>query len=577
MARSHGAHRKSIKKASGFATFVAAAAVVGAVASASPAQATLIEYGIPGTGSTVPNPPAGTPSNPWVEGGIWDQIPNRKALLDSDDYPALLGRGTKVTLSDGTVLNITGQMSIDMGAAALLRDMNQDWAADPDTVHVIYAGSQGTMVFVTAMNKAAADGRDLSNVYAILYSFPYTKGTGFIDRFGPNEDAFFTGINGGAPSIPNGPSVGIVNRQYDPMAHMPRFIWTFLVTIPNAVLGFVFEHGDLGKIDWQDPENTVTKDGNVTTYTLHSKVVPLLKPIALVGALMGIPINRMYDMLRPLDDIVRPIVDMGGQDDPGRFQLMPSPEVLIRQLAAVANGPVKAVQDLIKLILHQPLSVPNTSATSPSQGMIDQAEQKEEELTGGLTSPGSNASVNALVADSSVATPQPQAEPEAPQQPAASAQPEQSVEHEAARSQVQSPVQEQPKEPVATEETPQQPTPQPVSDPSDTTKDGDTSKEDQPSAHTDRQDDKDDKDGDKKSADENGLVSQPRSQSRPSATTPHSKTDDSDDDSSESKQTPKPKVQSHQQQTPKRSVEHDNQSNTSSANSGSSSNEGSDS
>ena len=598
MARSQGARHRMNKKKSGKVTAFLAAATLTATAIqplqhvhqpapiccshrpvyADPSLATLIEWGVPGSGGTTLNPSEETPSNPWLDGGIWDSIPDRKALLDKDLYPAVLGLKTKVTFSDGTTRVVTGQDSVNMGADALLAGIEADLAKDPNTVHVIDGGSQGSMVIIEMLIKAKAKGVNLSNMYISLYSNPYTKGTGFIDRFGSKEYALTTGFKGVAPSIPEGRTVLIVNHENDPMAHTFRYLYMAPLGILNAVLGWV-EHGDLGAegLDWWNPKNKVEVDGNVTTYTIKSKVVPLLLPLVAAGFVNGISKERMYELLKPLNDILDPLIKMTGTDDPGRFTAFPKFDVFVHQVVDLIKGIViDAPKDVVKLLTGKPVfAAEPVGELTPTQQLIKDAKDREAELNGTTHSTGTATSFATSVG----------APVETPKQTAADIQPEPSP---APQGSVGTPglrVQEQVEVQEVKEETPKPSEPK-LSDSSDNVHEHETPRVDSaaPAVHetSPEQEDQSTSDNDKKPR---GRKKQPttrkgdsddstpvrhQSQSRPSATTPHNQSDDTEDSSSQPKQTPKLKVQKHQQQTPKPAVEHENQPSSNSTTSNSS-------
>lgn len=356
--------------------------------------ASVVLLEVPGTSSTVYNPPAQSPSLSWFDGGKYDQIPDQFVLLDKSKYPAVLGHGNEITDSNGNKIIVDGQQSIDMGATWLVDLINQHNSAN--TVFVIPTGSQGAMAGREALIKLAQQGYPMDHIFMVLYSDPYTQGTGIVDRFNSNQDALNTGVMGGSPSIPSGPTVIEVNHAYDPMSNAPRYLWTLPVTVLNAILGFAFEHGDLGLINYRDPNNTVEVNGNVTKITINPRTIPLLMPIVFGAYLAGVPVNVSQALLKPLDDILRPIVDMGGQRDPGKFTLLPTPEVFVHQLAAIASGFVKAAQSLGKLATGQSPFPADLSGPDPIQQLIDQANAKDKELNGIASTPVSGASTTVL-------------------------------------------------------------------------------------------------------------------------------------------------------------------------------------
>lgn len=526
-------HRKSTTV--GAAAFLAAGILTGLVSPpaqlqaaacshrpvyADPRLAALYEWGIPGSGGTTLTPPEVPPSNIWLDGGIWADIPaEQHALLDKNAYPAVLGITTQVTFSDGTTRTVTGQDSVNMGSDALLAAVKEQLAKDPKAVFLFNAGSQGSMVVVMMLIKAKAEGIDLSNMFVALYSNPYTKGTGFIDRFGLKDWALTTGFKGQSPTIPEGPTVIIINHENDPMAHMFKYLYLAPIGILNAVLGW-YEHGDLESLDWWNPLNKVTVDDNVTTYTIKSKVVPLLLPLVALGFKAGISKERMYELLKPLNDILEPLIKMTGTDDPGKFTLFPKPDVFKKQVLDLIKGiVVNAPRDLVKLIMGKPVFVPEpTGELTPTQQLIKDAEEREK-MNSGTT--GAMATVFATPAT------QKQVDPQASPTTTPNMQPEESP-TTATRQGTQpetasqaSAVQKQAQEPETSEKTPRQSYLKP-SDSSDTPKDnGDTAKPGSSSANQADQIDS----GDGKLSDSNK-----RSDSQPK----HASAADSSDSSSSS-------------------------------------------
>lgn len=358
---------------------------------------------VPGTGSTTPNPPETTDIS-WLDNNAYKDLPV-DGVTDSDEYPATLGHGG--TNPDGSHI-ATGPESKDMGVAATIThvkgyDQNK-------TVIVMACGSQGAMVCQEAAAKLVQEGYPADHLYLVEYSNPYKEDTGFIDRFNSNEEAglpiiWMTGFKGGAPQNPEGPKILQITHEYDPMSYSPRYQWTFLWTVPNAILGFAFQHGDISLINYADPKNEEVTVGNVKTVTLHAQTVPLLMPLVLVAASMGIPPQVSQSLLKPLDDIVRPIVDMGGQKDPGKFTLFPTPEVFMNQLIHVAAGFANAIVDTAKLATGQPvLDYGKQVGPTPTEQLIAEAKAKDAELNG--TSSGTGATPTAAVNPTAAVPPQ---------------------------------------------------------------------------------------------------------------------------------------------------------------------------
>lgn len=357
------------------------------VITADPLLMALVAMNLPGTGGTkTPGTPGTKADLGWLDNGVWSQVPTRIMLDDATQYPAVLG--------DAGNGQVSGQTSMLMGANYVVRTAGN---YDPrTTVYLPEGGSQGAMGVRQAMIIMAKNGVPMDQVFGVMYSDPYTAGTGIAARFGPGQIIPTTGIEGGVPDVPAGATALSISNRYDPMAHMPKYLWTLPITGLNAILGFVFEHGDISKIDYGDPGNTVRRDGNVTYISIAPKIIPILMPIVFAAYLAGVPTNVTASILKPLDDVLRPIIDMGGQDVPGGFQLAPSPVEFAGQLFKVAQGVVNAMTDTVKLVTGQPVFA-SKSVPSPVQQLIDQAKQKDAELNGGATTPDVGTSVTTPV------------------------------------------------------------------------------------------------------------------------------------------------------------------------------------
>ncbi len=533
MARSQGAkHRARRQKVGGVTKIAAFLAMATTVASAGiqPAQQPqlqasrtvqtdynllgLVGYQANGTGSTVPNPPPGTPDVSWIDSGIWTQISDIRTLTDSEDYPATLeSSGPK-----------SGTNSVNRGATTLVSWILQN---DPNTtVSAGAGGSQGALVWYEVLRRLAAMGYPMENVFVVLYSDPGMPGTGILSRFGPNQMVLTTGLMGGAPTLPStGTYVRVVNDG-DPMAFFPKDPFNALA-LANAVAGFVFEHGKLGYIDYS--KATITTQGNVTTVVAHpyGDIVPLLVPLKLL--------NVPDQLVEFVNKLIRPIILAGGMYEQGRMQTAPSLENIVRQIRATFEGIGDATQYALKLVLHQPTSTSGnpTPVSSPTDGLIHQAEDRDNVLNGTTSSSESSFGARAVTINSSVATAQPQVQSEQSDAPDEATQP---------LVQQQAPVRD------AQEETPKQPDPKP-SDPSDNAKSDVPKVDASSSVHVTEQNDQQDQDASDKKPDEpkkKRPVSHrddsdaATSSQHQSTTTVHHQSEDTDDSSSQS--SPKPKV-----------------------------------
>jgi len=345
----------------------------------------LQSYMVPGTGSTMPNPPAGRPDLSFLDAGIWNQVPNLFALVDSDDYPATLEpSGPK-----------SGTNSVNRGASKLVSEILKN---DPNTTVVLGSGgSQGALVWYETLKQLEAAGYPMENVFVTLYSDPAMPGTGILARYGSNELVLTTGLRGGERTLPEGANIVRVVNDGDPMAFFPRDPFNALAVF-NAIAGFVFAHGDLKNIDYS--KATITKEGNVTTVVAHphGDIVPLLVPLKL----LRVPTQ----VVTLLNKLIRPVILAGGMYEEGPLLTRPSIDSMVRQFRAVLQGVQDAFQYAVKLVLHQTdatQAAPKPPVSSPTQDLIDQAEERDEELNGTTDSSESNRSAdvvtNSFVAD----------------------------------------------------------------------------------------------------------------------------------------------------------------------------------
>lgn len=350
------AHHQSQPTASATTTVQTITTDDGCVVTANVALRNVVMIFVPGTGSTVENPPPGPPDMHWLDNGTYDGV-DTVGFLDKSLYPAELGPGV-------------GQSSLDTGTVNLAARIR---TYDPKTTTIILVGgSQGAMVIGRVLNQPGMSDYDIREV---RYSNPDTPGTGITARF-PGMEVPTTGIVGGTPSLPTNVPTVSVSHEWDPMAYFPKYAWTFAFTLPVAALGFIFEHGDLGNIDYGDPQNTVTQDGDTTYVKLHSQLTPVLKPLLFAALMAGGPAAAVVAAyaLKPLDDIIRPIIALGGQSDPGAITMFPTPQVFAKQLAAIAYGPVQALQTIVKLATGQPVfHFGAPGSPSPTKDLVDQA------------------------------------------------------------------------------------------------------------------------------------------------------------------------------------------------------------
>lgn len=321
-----------------------------AVSADAVALAALALFAVPGAG--VNFPPGALAEQ---DGGIWQRIQDVTLLTDRTRYPG----------------DVTAA-SLDSGASWLTELI---LARDPSTtVSGIDTGSFGGRVAAEALNRVAATGYDMSSVFAVFYGDSNTPGTGLFDRYRPTEPTFGSDIPGGAVPLPDGTYLR-VNREYDPIAYFPRYLWN-PVSWLQILAGFVFEHSRLGSFDFDDPENVTTIDGNVVTVRVNSPVMPILMPLKLIG----VPTR----IIQALQDVMQPMVESTGMYETGKVGLLPTPQKVVQYLTAIVKGFEKAGQRLAGTLPPDgpPNPPPTTDAPTTTSEIIDAMEARDKELNG---------------------------------------------------------------------------------------------------------------------------------------------------------------------------------------------------
>ncbi|MBJ7462933.1 MAG: PE-PPE domain-containing protein [Mycolicibacterium sp.] len=334
------------------------------------ALAALALFAVPGAG--VQFPPGALDTQ---DGGIWRRIQDLTVLNDPTRYP-------------GTVT----AASVDAGATWLTELI---LARDPSTiVSGINTGSFGGRVAAEALTRVAATGYDMSSVFGVFYGDSNTPGTGIFARYAPDEPTFGSDVLGGAIELPDGTYLR-VNREYDPIAYFPKYLFNPMSWIQLAA-GFIFEHSRLENFDFEDPENVVTVDGNVVTVRVNSPVMPLLMPLKI----LGVP-TRIIDAFQA---ILQPMVESTGMYETGKVGFLPSPQKIFQQLQAVAAGFEKASQILAGNYPdpEEPGEPPVVTAPDTTTEIIDAMEDRDEELNGAPA-------LNARVATAQVQVDEPEA------------------------------------------------------------------------------------------------------------------------------------------------------------------------
>lgn len=312
--------------------------------------AALALFAVPGAG--VNFPPGALAEQ---DGGVWERIQDVTLLTDRTRYPG----------------DVTAA-SLDSGASWLTELL---LARDPSTtVSGIDTGSFGGRVAAEALKRVAATGYDMSSVFAVFYGDSNTPGTGLFDRYQSQNATFGSDIPGGAVPLPDGTYLR-VNREYDPIAYFPKYLWNPVSWLQIAA-GFVFEHSRLDSFDFDDPQNVTTVEGNVVTVRVHSPVMPLLMPLKL----LGVPTK----IIQALQDIMQPIVESTGMYESGKVGFLPTPQKTIQYLGAIAAGFARAGQRLAGIDPPdpQPSEPPVTTAPKTTSQIIDAMEARDRELNG---------------------------------------------------------------------------------------------------------------------------------------------------------------------------------------------------
>lgn len=343
------------------------------------------QFQVPGTGSTINNPPTEMPDMSYLDSGVWNRIPDGYALLDKRLYPATLEQSGPNS----------GENSVSRGADALVAEILKK---DRRTTVIGGAGgSQGALVWAEALERLAAMGYPMDNVFVVLYSDPGMPGTGILSRYTPSEKVLTTGLHGGATELPTeGKFVRVVNAG-DPMAFFPKDPWN-LVAVLNAVAGFVLEHGALKDVDYQNA--TVTTEGNVTTVVArpYGDVVSLVAPLVML--------NMPPQLVRFVNELIEPLVLAGGMYETGHIQQNPSLESVFKQIVAIATGIRNAIEYAVRVATGQPTPVVRKGPTgpglpgSPVEDLIDDMYDRDEELNGS-PAPADDESSNSFASQAS--------------------------------------------------------------------------------------------------------------------------------------------------------------------------------
>jgi hypothetical protein len=235
----------------------------------------------------------------------------------------------------------TGDQSIALGQAAVVQDIGTASPSPSNPVTVV-GYSEGA----AAASNLVPNYGPSSNVNFVLLGNPENPNGGILARFPTGATIPLLGITADGPTSSSGAPVVIVTQEYDGIADAPAYPLN-VVADANAVLGFVYLHGDYQAVNPNAPTNIVTTSGNLTEILVPTApgALPLEMPLAAVGvpkpilvalepALQAI-INTGYPPSSP--DVA------GAAGDPAQhveFALLPPPSAWLGDVASVVVGVV---------------------------------------------------------------------------------------------------------------------------------------------------------------------------------------------------------------------------------------------
>lgn len=272
-------------------------------------------------------------------------------INDTTVYPGTLG------LYNGLGAP-SGDQSIADGQAAIDKQITNQPAGTPITV-VGY--SEGA---VAASHEVSAVGPG-QNVSFVLIADAERPNGGLLARMPAGTYIPLLGITGGSATSSTGAPVVLVTQQYDGVADAPAYPLN-VVSDANAVLGFVYLHGNYYTVDPSGSGTVVTQSGNMTDILVLAPVgkLPILMPLAQAGVPQPI--------LVALDPAFRGVIETGyaRSSDPSqqvRFALLPPVSALPGDATSVVVGFVTTAQELPGAMVASAPGAPTVLVLTPTK------------------------------------------------------------------------------------------------------------------------------------------------------------------------------------------------------------------
>ena len=257
----------------------------------------------------------------------------------------------------------TGDQSIALGQAAIVQDIGTANPSPTNPVTVV-GYSEGA----AAASNLVPNYGPSSNVNFVLMGNPENPDGGILARFPTGTTIPLLGITANGPTSSTGAPVVIVTQEYDGIADAPAYPLN-VVADANAVLGFVYLHGNYQAVNPNASTNIVTTSGNLTEILVPAApgALPLEMPL---GAL-GVP----KPILVALDPALRAIINTGyppsspdiagAAGNPAQhveFALLPPPSAWLGDVTSVVVGVVTTAELLPGALLA---SLPAAPAVIP--------------------------------------------------------------------------------------------------------------------------------------------------------------------------------------------------------------------
>jgi hypothetical protein len=240
------------------------------------------------------------------------------------------------------LFDLTGDQSVEAGAAALEAAIDTALAAHPDDHLVVYAYSQGATAANVVKDRLAAkypEGTTAPDIAFVLGGDVRTPNGGLYTRFPglylPILDWTFTGPEATDTQF----DTVVINRQYDGFADFPLYPLNVVADV-NALLGAMYVHG------WPFDANLTPgpstdaayqgTSGNTSYYSFKTENLPLFGPLRT----LGVP-EALIDVVEP---VFRVIVELGY--DRTITPLEPTPARLLPK----TFDPAKVLTDLAKAV-----------------------------------------------------------------------------------------------------------------------------------------------------------------------------------------------------------------------------------